>query len=137
MYWDLGKRERQILLGSKWYLLSSLYSSSSNIVGLAAAAAEHFVNIIVESDAKSCIDALAYPLDESCWKIRHLTSVSLDLTLSFPLCIFSWVKRDANHVAHSVAKVAPSFCLPFCCFKDNLPPSVKEAWIRDLFLLSS
>uniref|UniRef100_A0A2N9ISW0 Reverse transcriptase zinc-binding domain-containing protein n=1 Tax=Fagus sylvatica TaxID=28930 RepID=A0A2N9ISW0_FAGSY len=103
------------------FLDPTVAEAAAIIWALELAAAEHFVNIIVESDAKSCIDALACPLDESCWKIRHLTSVSLDLALSFPLCIFSWVKRDANHVAHSVAKVAPSFCLPFCCSKDNLP----------------
>ena len=34
-------------------------------------------------------------------------------------------------------KVAHSLCLPFCCSKETLPPSVKEAWLRDVFLLSS
>ena len=107
------------------FLDPTVAEAAAIIWALKLVAAEHFVNIIVESDAKSCIDALACPLDESCWKIRHLTSVSLDLALSFPLCIFSWVKRDANHVAHSVAKVAPS-CLPFYCSKDNLPPLLKR-----------
>ena len=98
---------------------------------------EHFHNFIVESDAKYCVDALACPLEESCWKIRPLTSLILDLALKFSSCIFNWVKREANHVAHTVAKVAFSHCLPFYCTKDNLPSSVKEAWIRDLFLLPS
>jgi hypothetical protein len=89
------------------------------------------------SDTKYCIDALACPFEESCWKIRTLTTLALELALNFRLCVFNWVKRDANHVAHCVAKVAFSHCLPFCCTKDNRPPSVKEAWIRDLILLPS
>ena len=107
------------------------------ILALELALEEHFDNFIVESDAKYCVDALACPLEESCWKIWPLRSLILDLALNFSLCIFNWVKQDANHVAHAVAKVAYSHCLPFYCIKDNLPPSVKEAWIRDLFLLPS
>jgi hypothetical protein len=34
-------------------------------------------------------------------------------------------------------KVAHSLCLPFCCSKEILQPFVKEAWLRDVFLLSS
>ncbi len=98
---------------------------------------EKYVNIIVESDAKFCIDALACPLYESCWKIRHLTAFSLDLALRFNSCIFNWAMRDANLVAHTLAKAAFSYSLPCFCSKDNLPPSVKEAWIRDLILLNS
>uniref|UniRef100_A0A2N9F5T0 Cytochrome P450 n=1 Tax=Fagus sylvatica TaxID=28930 RepID=A0A2N9F5T0_FAGSY len=45
-------------------------------------------------------------------------------------------RRDANQVAHVLAKVALSLCHPLCCNSVSLPPLVLEAWTRDLSLLS-
>uniref|UniRef100_A0A2N9G6R1 RNase H type-1 domain-containing protein n=1 Tax=Fagus sylvatica TaxID=28930 RepID=A0A2N9G6R1_FAGSY len=74
---------------------------------------EGFERVIVESDAKNCIEDLSCPPEASSWR------------------------RNANQTAHALAKVAFSLCLPFSCNQDRLPPSVKEAWLRDLaFLLS-
>uniref|UniRef100_A0A2N9GI57 RNase H type-1 domain-containing protein n=1 Tax=Fagus sylvatica TaxID=28930 RepID=A0A2N9GI57_FAGSY len=69
---------------------------------------EGFERVIVESDAKNCIDELSCPPEASSWR------------------------RNANQTAHALAKVAFTLCLPFSCNQDRLPPSVKEAWLRDL-----
>uniref|UniRef100_A0A2N9IQI4 Protein farnesyltransferase/geranylgeranyltransferase type-1 subunit alpha n=1 Tax=Fagus sylvatica TaxID=28930 RepID=A0A2N9IQI4_FAGSY len=103
---------------------------------LILAATEGFENIVIESDAKICVDALAGHIDECPWKIRSVTRQSLDLGCKFSLCCFSWVRRDANLLAHVLAKAAPSLCLPFsCCCFQSLPPSAKEAWTRDRLAL--
>ena len=49
---------------------------------------EHFDNVIIENDAKYCIDALACPLEESCWKIRTLTTLPLELAIKFSFVSF-------------------------------------------------
>ena len=96
-----------------------------------------YEHICIESNAKICVDALTAPIDVCPWKIVSLTSLSLELALRFTHCVFHWVRRDANHVAHVLAKVAISLSLPFSCNDISLPPSVKEGWTRDMFLLSS
>jgi hypothetical protein len=68
------------------------------------ALSEKFCNIIVKSDAQLCIDALAGLGDAVDWKIRILCSNTKLLVLSFMSCSFVWVRRDANHMAHSLAK---------------------------------
>uniref|UniRef100_A0A2N9IF45 Reverse transcriptase zinc-binding domain-containing protein n=1 Tax=Fagus sylvatica TaxID=28930 RepID=A0A2N9IF45_FAGSY len=98
---------------------------------------ENFEHICIESDAKFCVDALNAPIDVYPWKILAPISLSLDLADNFSFCSFLWVRRDANHVVHVLAKVALSLNLPFSCNAISLPPLVKEAWIRDLLLLSS
>ena len=98
---------------------------------------ENFEHICIESDAKFCVDALNAPIDVYPWKILAPISLSLDLANNFSFCSFLWVRRDANHVVHVLAKVALSLNLPFSCNAISLPPLVKEAWIRDLLLLSS
>ena len=98
---------------------------------------EKFEKINLESDAKVCVDALLCPTDDCLWKIHTFTSLALRLAVYFSVCSFYWVKRDANYVADAIAKVAHALCVPSCCNKETLPPSVKEAWLRDVFLLSS
>jgi hypothetical protein len=39
-------------------------------------------------------------------------------------------------VAHALAKFASHHSLFFCCNSDSLPPSVSEAWLRDVVALS-
>ena len=98
---------------------------------------ENYKSISVESDSKLCIDALSSPIAECLWKIHAQTSLSLDLASHFNLCTFLWARRDANQVAHVLAKVALSLCHPLCCNSVSLPPSALEAWTRDLSLLSN
>ena len=98
---------------------------------------EGFERVIVESDAKNCIDELSCSPEASSWRFNSLSSHSLELVSHFQSCYFHWVRRNANQTAHALAKVAFTLCLPFSCNQDRLPPSVKEAWLRDLaFLLS-
>ena len=96
------------------------------------ALSEKYCNIIVESDAQLCIDALTGPGDAVDWKIRVLCSNTKLLALSFMSCSFVWVRRDANHMAHSLAKAAHFLTLRFHCNQEALPPFVLEAWRRDL-----
>ena len=98
---------------------------------------EKFEKISIESDAKVCIDALLCPIDDCPWKIRTFTSLALELAVYFLVCSFYWVKKDANHMADAMTKIARSLYLPFCCSKETLSPFVKEAWLRDIFLLSA
>jgi ribonuclease HI len=105
--------------------------------GLELALAESFTNIAIQSDSKSCIDALSNHANLCSWKITTLISSAIQLAFKFESCVFLWVRREANQVTDTIAKVAISHHLPFCCSKDNLPPSVKEAWLRDMLLLFS
>lgn len=70
--------------------------------------AANFHNIIVESYAKVYIDDLSVPSEGNGWKIRALNMHSRNLAVRFTLCIFFWVKRGANQVAHALTKVASS-----------------------------
>jgi ribonuclease HI len=98
---------------------------------------ENYKSISVESDSKLCIDALSSPIAECPWKIHAQISLSLDLASHFNLCTFLWARRDANQVAHVLAKVALSLCHPLCCNSVSLPPSALEVWTRDLSALSN
>ena len=93
--------------------------------------------ICIERDAKVCNDALSSNIEDCPWIIHTQTSYSWELALQFHLCIFLWVRRDANQLAQELAKVARSLYLPFSCNLDSLPPSAKEAWTRDILLHSS
>ena len=55
------------------------------------------------------------------------------LSKEFVSCKFCWIKRDANFVAHSLAKFASCNKLTFSCNISSLPPSVWEAWKGDGF----
>ena len=86
----------------------------------------HRVLYCIESDAKSCIDALS-PTSEDCpWSIHAQTSYSLELSLHFHLCSFFWMRRGANQLAHELAKVARSLHLPFSCNLASIPPLLKR-----------
>ena len=87
----------------------------------------------MESKAKNCIEDLSGHPDSSNWRISAVSSQSLDLVSCFSYYKFKWVRRDPNQVAYSLAKISLTLELPWCCNKDNLPPSVKEVWFRDLF----
>ena len=61
-------------------------------------------SISIESDSKSCIDALRCPNQDVPWRIKTICSDVLALKLNFTNCRFSWVAREANVVAHVLAK---------------------------------
>ena len=95
---------------------------------------ENYLKVIVESDAKICVDNLnGYP-EEWSWEISSLCNNSLDFVLRFVSCSFCWTKREANTMAHSLARFALHLTSPFCCNKDTLPPSVLETWFKDVSL---
>uniref|UniRef100_A0A2N9IL60 RNase H type-1 domain-containing protein n=1 Tax=Fagus sylvatica TaxID=28930 RepID=A0A2N9IL60_FAGSY len=104
---------------------------------LELASLEKFRDIIIESDAKPCIDALLGDPQESLWKISSVCFDIHRLALKFVSCSFVWAKREANEVAHELAKLATPFPRPFICFQETLPPSVMEAWQRDVLSFSS
>ena len=62
---------------------------------------EDFKDIIVEGDAKFCFDVLNSNVVESLWSISSLCKDIKFLGQSFSSCLFSWVFREANSVAHS------------------------------------
>jgi ribonuclease HI len=96
-----------------------------------------FTKIVVEADAKLCIDAITIETTSIPWRIHSLVHSLKVLAFEFSVCSFCWVRRDANGVAHSLAKFASSLNSCFSCNSSNLPPSVREAWIRDLIACSS
>ena len=56
----------------------------------------------------------------------------------FVFVCFCWVGREANNLAHSLAKVAASLNSAFVCNQQSLPPSAVEAWMKDVaFIYSS
>ena len=61
-------------------------------------------SISIESDSKSCIDALRCPNQDVPWRIKTICSDVLALKLNFTNCRFSWVAREANVAAHVLAK---------------------------------
>lgn len=88
-------------------------------------------------DAKICIDAILGNPDKIPWKIRALIDNVSQLISSFNHCCFCWVKRVAKVVAHNLAQFASFLPISFSCTNSNIPPSVYEAWLRDLSSLSS
>ena len=59
--------------------------------------------IIVERDAKICIDSLA-PMSSKekqvHWSISTFIRISLEISKSFLSCNFCWISRDCSGVAH-------------------------------------
>lgn len=97
---------------------------------------ESFTDIIVEGDAKVCIDAVSVTPDKAPWKIQTLMANVFILVVNFNMCVFSWVHRNANSMAHNLAKFASLHPYVFSCNNSDVPPSVHEAWLRDLNSLS-
>ena len=97
---------------------------------------ESFLKVTVESDAKVCINALLGVPDEANWNISNLCTDIQHLALDFVNCVFVWIKREANMVAHELAKFVFNQSLPFSCNQSTLPTSVMEAWQRDVISLS-
>ncbi len=104
---------------------------------LELARAVNLSDILIESDAKISVDAFHGVADYIPWKIQSLISNARTLALKFSSVSLNWVCREANGVAHSLAKFATSQPKFLLCNSSNLPPSVREAWLRDLSSLFS
>ena len=92
---------------------------------------------MVESDAKVCIEALTVDSSTTSWKIHSLVANINFLALEFSSCVFCWVRRDVDGVAHALAKFASAQPAYFLCTSSNLSFSVREAWLGDLLALPS
>uniref|UniRef100_A0A7N2KVT5 RNase H type-1 domain-containing protein n=1 Tax=Quercus lobata TaxID=97700 RepID=A0A7N2KVT5_QUELO len=66
-----------------------------------------FEFVVVESDAKACIDALKVPFDEVPWRISSITADTLLLVFHGKKFVFRWSPRESNKAAHVLA----SWCL--------------------------
>ncbi len=110
--------------------------ASALLWALEIARAIHVMDIMVESDAKVCIDAFLGTTDYIPWKIQTLISNTRTLSLLFSSISVCWVSREANMVAHCLAKVAAPQAMSLLCNSSNLPPSVYEAWLRDMSFLA-
>ena len=79
--------------------------------------------ILVERDAKTCIDSLA-PMSSKekqvHWSISTFIRISLEISKSFLSCNFCWISRDCSGVAHVSAKLASSLRKSF---SGNCPTS--------------
>jgi hypothetical protein len=93
---------------------------------------KNYLKILVERDAKICIEAINEEAATIPWRILSLVNIIKVLALEFPACSFCWLRRDANGMAHSFAKFVSSLLSCVSCNNSNLPPSVHEALIRDL-----
>uniref|UniRef100_A0A2N9I5P8 Reverse transcriptase domain-containing protein n=1 Tax=Fagus sylvatica TaxID=28930 RepID=A0A2N9I5P8_FAGSY len=97
---------------------------------------EDFQNFIVESDSKVPVGCMNGIQAEANWKIAAIVSDVNFLSLDFVSCCFSWVKREANMVAHALAKFAVSFNSDFSCNATSLPSPIRETWQRDMLFVS-
>jgi ribonuclease HI len=100
------------------------------------AKSENFQSVIIEGDAKVCFDAINGDLEKCNWTIAFQCNDMVVLSKKFESCTFCWIKRDANFVAHSLAKFASCNKLIFSCNISSLPPPVWKAWKGDGFTVS-
>ena len=89
---------------------------------LKLALTEKFNKIIVVGDAKACFDFLNTGTS-TCWTVCNVLYNALEIGKSFQSCTFGWVRREANGVAHAIAKFASPLRSSFC-------------WNHDVCLLS-
>ena len=74
-----------------------------------------------------CIDAISGESSKVPWKLFTLCNNAKVAVLDFTSCSFCWVRRNANMVAHFLAKFASSQSSYFYCNSSNLPPLIHEA----------
>ena len=67
--------------------------------------------------------------------VKILCEDAKALAAEFSFCSFCWIKREANMVAHTLAKLEPQFtntAILFYFFSPkNLPPLVEVTWFKD------
>ena len=59
--------------------------------------------VTIESDSKISVDALISPGSSDTWRISVLSQDTLKLATLIPNCRFSWIPREANVAAHTLA----------------------------------
>ena len=106
--------------------------ASAILWALQLAKSENWRWIMVESDSKNCVDTLLQEFFGCYWNISAICNDIKCLALEFFSCCFCWVRREANMLAHALAKYCLSHCLPVIYFPNNLPVPVVVAWSRDL-----
>ncbi|KAK7852129.1 hypothetical protein CFP56_040114 [Quercus suber] len=62
-----------------------------------------FENVVVESDAKACIEALKAPTDVVPWRISTIVADTLSWAFCSQQFIFRWSPRESNKAAHVLA----------------------------------
>ena len=84
---------------------------SMNLWAFQIALEKKWGRILVERDAKICIDSLG-PMSSKekqvHWSISTFIRISLEISKSFLSCNFCWISRDCSGVAHVSAKLASS-----------------------------
>ena len=70
-----------------------------------------FENVVVESDAKTCIEALKASTDAVPWRISIISADTLFWASCGQQFVFSWSPRESNKAAHVLAS---------WCHKKNL-----------------
>ena len=99
---------------------------------LELAMTEKSKKIIVKGDSKICIDAIDGDQNDVEWSVTAIISNIVSLRSSFNSCLFSWVRREANVVAHTLAKHIPSLIdFVFVCNSHFLPRLVWTTWRND------
>jgi ribonuclease HI len=95
------------------------------------AKAENWRDIIIESDSKTCVDALVLDQAACKWNILVLCNNVKLLASEFSICDFCWVRLEANMAAHTLAKLVPPPNISVVYFPKNLSAPLEEAWFRD------
>uniref|UniRef100_A0A2N9I7J7 RNase H type-1 domain-containing protein n=1 Tax=Fagus sylvatica TaxID=28930 RepID=A0A2N9I7J7_FAGSY len=78
------------------FLTPYITEASTIAWAIEIAKSENFQDIVVESDAKVCIDAINEESARVPWKLLSLCINSKFLVLEFTSCSFRWVIRDAK-----------------------------------------
>lgn len=98
---------------------------------------EQWTNIVIESDSKVCVDALVADPQYVDWSISVICDNIKHLASEFSCCSFSWVNRENNIAAHTLAKLVPTSISPVLYSSKNLPSLLEEAWFRDFSCIVS
>ena len=88
---------------------------------------ECWKNVMLEGDAKNCIEALTSANDTPDWLYCNTVNNIRRLVNGFDSVSFSWVRRSGNSIAHAAAKLSLNSCLDFYFNKGTLPPSLEAA----------
>ena len=109
---------------SKWVETNLPLQAEAKAINLATCVAVNcgFENVVVESDAKTCIEALEAPIDAVPWRISTITADTLSWAFCGQQFIFRWSPRESNKAAHVLA----SWCLGknlSGCFGQGYAPS--------------
>ena len=80
-----------------------------------------FENVVVESDAKACIEALKAPTDVVPWRISTISADTLSWTFRGQQFVFRWSPRESNKAAHVLASQCFGKNLSGCFVQGHAP----------------